>query len=52
MLDQCTDKPIFIALAGDPEAGKIKEWRHQLQRAFLRDQVKPEAKVGLDFRYE
>ncbi|KIM31206.1 hypothetical protein M408DRAFT_255634 [Serendipita vermifera MAFF 305830] len=31
------------ALANDPEATKIKEWRHQLQRAFLRDNVKPEA---------
>ncbi|PVF97043.1 Tudor/PWWP/MBT [Serendipita vermifera] len=33
------------ALVNDPEASKIKEWRHQLQRAFLRDQVKPEAKA-------
>jgi len=25
------------AMANDPEAVKIKEWRHKLQRAFLRD---------------
>ncbi|KAG8835662.1 hypothetical protein FRC17_001851, partial [Serendipita sp. 399] len=30
-------------LHNDPEAVKIKDWRHQLQRAFLRDNVKPEA---------
>lgn len=24
-------------MANDPEAVKIKEWRHKLQRAFLRD---------------
>lgn len=33
----------FAALANDPEAIKIKDWRHQLQRAFLRDNAKPEA---------
>ncbi|KAG8793635.1 hypothetical protein FRB91_006031 [Serendipita sp. 411] len=30
-------------LLNDPEAVKIKDWRHVLQRAFLRDNVKPEA---------
>jgi hypothetical protein len=27
----------LAAMANDPEAVKIKEWRHKLQRAFLRD---------------
>ncbi len=33
-------------LANDPEAKRIKEWRHKLQRAFL-SKTLPTAEVGL-----
>lgn len=37
------------AMANDPEAAKVKEWRHKLQRAFLtKTSPAPEEMAGLD----
>ncbi|KAF8602530.1 hypothetical protein BDV93DRAFT_545196 [Ceratobasidium sp. AG-I] len=37
------------AMASDPEAAKVKEWRHKLQRAFLTKTAPvPEEMAGLD----
>ncbi|KAG8710879.1 hypothetical protein FRC11_004017 [Ceratobasidium sp. 423] len=37
------------AMASDPEAAKVKEWRHKLQRAFLtKTSPAPEEMSGLD----
>ncbi|QRW08642.1 PWWP domain protein [Ceratobasidium sp. AG-Ba] len=37
------------AMAADPEAAKVKEWRHKLQRAFLtKTAPAPEEMAGLD----
>ncbi|CUA70616.1 PWWP domain-containing protein2 [Schizosaccharomyces pombe 972h-] [Rhizoctonia solani] len=37
------------AMANDPEAAKVKEWRHKLQRAFLtKSSPAPEEMAGLD----
>ncbi|CAE6433812.1 PWWP domain-containing protein 1 OS=Schizosaccharomyces pombe (strain 972 / ATCC 24843) GN=pdp1 PE=1 SV=1 [Rhizoctonia solani AG-1 IB] len=37
------------AMANDPEAAKVKEWRHKLQRAFLtKTSPQPDEMAGLD----
>ena len=30
---------VLAELAGDPGAGKVRDWRHKLQRAFLSKSV-------------
>ena len=36
-----------IALASDPEALRVREWRHDVQKAFLNDKGPPKAEVCL-----
>jgi hypothetical protein len=43
---------VLAAMANDPEAVKIKEWRHKLQRAFLRDGHPIEEAVRCLYLYE
>ncbi|CAE6404498.1 unnamed protein product [Rhizoctonia solani] len=43
------DEADDAAMANDPEAAKVKEWRHKLQRAFLtKTSPAPEEMAGLD----
>ena len=36
---------ISTALAADPEAVKVREWRHRLQKTFLTDGKDPKPEV-------
>ena len=35
----------LAALSNDPEAAKVREWRHKLQKAFLSQKTAPKDEV-------
>lgn len=48
-MDECSFIAVlrFAAMASDPEALKVREWRHRLQKTFLTESKEPKPEVRI-----